>query len=227
MVEMHPCQCHVAGMAAVCTCISSHICTYTNVTWLPLQQCMHLHQHHAAPTAVMHASTSGAMHLLFPTYFHGSNICTCINSNAHAHASNMLQPCICQHQKQCVYLCQQQCMPPCQHHAAPFAAMHVASSASTHAPTGSLPIRMKGLRFRFWNTRHASESLLCSTKDKSQDNTAAWPRGQPGQPGQPCDEVTLVVTNLEVRSRFSCCSFFVPFSPLLTKTTHTHKVSSA
>lgn len=177
---MHPSQCHAAGMAAVCTRISSHACPYTNVTWLPVQQCMHLHQHHAAPTAVMHASTSGAVHLLFPTYFHGSNICTCINSNAHAHANNMLQPCIYQHQKQCVYLCQQQCMPPCQHHAAPFAAMHVASSASTHAPTGSLPIRMKGLRFRFWNTRHASESLLCSTKDKSQNNTAAWPRGQPG-----------------------------------------------
>lgn len=154
------------------------------------QPCLPIHQCYVAPSAAVHAPTPT------PCCSHCSNACiyirssaptisylfpcTCINSNAHAHASNMLQPCIYQHQKQCVYLCQQQCMPPCQHHAAPFAAMHVASSASTHAPTGSLPIRMKGLRFRFWNTRHASESLLCSTKDKSQDNTAAWPRGQPG-----------------------------------------------
>lgn len=71
---MHPRQCHAAGMTAACTCISSHACTYTDALWLPLQQCMHLHRHHAAPTAAMHAPTSCCSHC--------SNACISIRSNA-------------------------------------------------------------------------------------------------------------------------------------------------
>lgn len=129
-VNMQQCAPPAAAMLANTPMLPGSHCsnarTYTNTILLPLQ--------------LMHASK--ARHLLFPAYFHGSNICTCISSNAHAHVSTMLQPCTYQHQKQCMHLCQQQCVPTCQHHAAPFAAMLLPSLVSMHAPTGSLPIRM-------------------------------------------------------------------------------------